>query len=274
MDVLAPAATRLKLSFSRRSPPRKAASPNTRRRFPMMLPVSEAFTTSVWPSHSAMTPKMSSARFPRVALSRPPSVAPMCPASCSVPSPSKLASGTSAAAAAPKPITGWRCNALERAATGKRSKIETRQPPKENRIASLQAEEPGISLLSSSLRARHGPASARLVHATFSLVGLSVRLRRPLRRLRRRPGRRFVPRRHAGEPGRIVVEEGLVGRGHPNGFAELCVIDALDDAAKQPTGRWLFSSLLVEIDLAAFDRHVIPGNETGARIRPHGEAST
>jgi hypothetical protein len=61
--------------------------------FPMIEPVSDAFTTSMWPSRSAMNARMSSAAFPNELLMRPPSPGPTCRVRCSVPRPIKPASG-------------------------------------------------------------------------------------------------------------------------------------------------------------------------------------
>jgi len=52
-----------------------------------------------------------------------------------------------------------------------RSKIEIRQRPKENRIASFQAEDAGISLLSRRLRARDGLPPRGSFTPRFHLLG-------------------------------------------------------------------------------------------------------
>ena len=64
-----------------------------------MLPMIEAFTSSISPARSATMAIMSSAALPKVALSSPPTAGPLRLARCSVASPMYPASGMMAAAA-------------------------------------------------------------------------------------------------------------------------------------------------------------------------------
>ncbi len=66
------AAVALNLGRGSRSPAVSTVAPNTKRRFPRMLPVMEAFTTAVCPALRAVMATMSSAAFPNVAFSSPP----------------------------------------------------------------------------------------------------------------------------------------------------------------------------------------------------------
>jgi len=108
MPALMPVEVRLKRSTGRFRPPATNASPRMSSRLPMMLPVIDAFTTLMYVATfagSAMTcaaarrpmmAMMSSAALPNVALSRPPMVGPVRAATCSVASPMRLASGSTA----------------------------------------------------------------------------------------------------------------------------------------------------------------------------------
>ncbi len=89
------------LNFGRgsRSPAVSTVAPNTRSRFPRMLPVMDALTTAVCPAFRAVMPTMSSAAFPKVAFSSPPRPGPRCRATASVEVPIHRASGISASAA-------------------------------------------------------------------------------------------------------------------------------------------------------------------------------
>src|SRR3954470_9910325 len=84
------------------TPPMKHDSPNTRSRLPMMLPVIEALTISVWWARRATMAMISSAALPNVALRNPPSVGPDRRARCSVADPMRPAAGTSDTAAVTK----------------------------------------------------------------------------------------------------------------------------------------------------------------------------
>ena len=61
--------------------------------FPMMEPVSDAFTISVSPARSAMKAMISSAALPKEALSKPPTPGPVWWVRCSVASPMSPARG-------------------------------------------------------------------------------------------------------------------------------------------------------------------------------------
>ena len=96
MLLLLSAAARLKCSSLCRHPPSSMARPSTSSMFPMIEPVSDAFTTSMWPSRSAMNARINSAAFPNELLMRPPRPGPTCRVRCSVPRPIRPASGMTA----------------------------------------------------------------------------------------------------------------------------------------------------------------------------------
>ena len=65
------AAVRLKVCFSRSSPPTSIAAPSTSRMLPMIEPTIEAFTTSCSPSLSAKKAMISSGALPKVTFRKP-----------------------------------------------------------------------------------------------------------------------------------------------------------------------------------------------------------
>ena len=74
-------------------PPNRNDSPSTRSRFPMIEPVSDAFTISVLSSRIRKNAITSSVTLPNVALISPPTRGPVWSASCSVERPIRPASG-------------------------------------------------------------------------------------------------------------------------------------------------------------------------------------
>ncbi len=75
------------------NPPASIDNPRTKRRFPIMDPVMEAFTNSNRPLLIANRVMINSAAFPSVALINPPIFGPVWDARPSVPSPMRPASG-------------------------------------------------------------------------------------------------------------------------------------------------------------------------------------
>jgi len=57
-------------------PPNSMLAPSTSSRLPMIDPVSDAFTTAIWPAVRAKNAMMSSATLPNVALRMPPTWGP------------------------------------------------------------------------------------------------------------------------------------------------------------------------------------------------------
>jgi hypothetical protein len=100
------AAVRLKVCFSRGSPPTNIAPPSTSRMFPMIEPTSDALTTSWSPSTSAKKAMISSGALPKVTFSRPPIPGPVRAAIASVASPITAAQGITPSAAALNTSTG------------------------------------------------------------------------------------------------------------------------------------------------------------------------
>ena len=90
------AAVRLKVCFSRGSPPTSIAAPITSRMLPMIEPTIDAFTTSWRPSISAKKAMISSGALPNVTFSRPPMPGPVRAAIASVASPITAAQGITA----------------------------------------------------------------------------------------------------------------------------------------------------------------------------------
>src|SRR4029453_6562124 len=93
------AAVALNLGRGSFSPAARSVAPRTKRRFPRMLPVMDAFTTAVCPAFSAAMATMSSAALPNVAFRSPPSPGPGGLAPAWVAEPIHRARGTRASAA-------------------------------------------------------------------------------------------------------------------------------------------------------------------------------
>ena len=93
-----PAIFGLNLWVPWRSPPISTLAPSTSSRFPMIEPVSDAFTTSIRPACSAKNEMISSAMLPNVALRIPPTCGPVSDPRRSVDSPTTQASPRIAAA--------------------------------------------------------------------------------------------------------------------------------------------------------------------------------
>jgi hypothetical protein len=100
------AAVRLKVCFSRPTPPTRGAAPSTSRMLPTIEPTIEALTTSWSPSRRAKKAMISSGALPKVTFRKPPTPGPVRAASCSVASPITAAVGMTPSAAAPKTSTG------------------------------------------------------------------------------------------------------------------------------------------------------------------------
>ncbi len=98
-----------------------------RSRLPRMLPVIDALTSSTIPARSATSAMISSAALPNVALSRPPTVGPVRAERCSVASPMKPASGSTARQASVNTSTGDMCCQLANSAAGTASNSSLRQ---------------------------------------------------------------------------------------------------------------------------------------------------
>ena len=91
------------------SPPKKSASPKTSSELPRIEPISAAFTTSVSPARSAKMQTNSSGRLPSADCRMPVAPGPSLEPSCSVASPTIIASSASAAAVTANVSTTLRC---------------------------------------------------------------------------------------------------------------------------------------------------------------------
>ena len=93
-----------------RRPPTRTLAPITSSRFPMIEPVSEAFTTSISPACSAKNAMISSAILPNVAFRMPPTCGPVSEPSRSVDKPTTQARPRMAIAETTKSSVGsaWR----------------------------------------------------------------------------------------------------------------------------------------------------------------------
>jgi hypothetical protein len=112
------AAVALKVCRSRPSPPTSMAAPITRRMFPRMDPMIEAFTTSWRPSANANRAMISSGALPNVTFSRPPIPGPDRDASSSVARPIRAAVGTMPRAAVKKITAAGACKSSSASAAG------------------------------------------------------------------------------------------------------------------------------------------------------------
>src|SRR5256885_15605811 len=103
-------------------PPTTRLRPSTSRRFPMMLPESDALTTLMCPARRAKKAMIISVALPMVALRIPPTEGPQYAARVPVDSPSTLAKGAMAKAEAIKMINGDACRRSRAMAAGTKSR--------------------------------------------------------------------------------------------------------------------------------------------------------
>ena len=123
-----PAAVRLNFWIGYFKPPANKLAPRTSNRLPMMLPVSEALTTSSSPRRSASKARINSAAFPNVAFRSPPIPGPSRSDNSSVDRPINPASGTMAKPAATNRTTAGASKAQTPIAIGTAHRNQVSQP--------------------------------------------------------------------------------------------------------------------------------------------------
>src|SRR2546426_5083565 len=111
-------------------------TPRTRRMFPMIEPVIDAFTTPTRPLDRATRAMSSSVAFPNVAFRRPPRPGPACLLTSSVATPIAYARGTIATPAIANPASGFAVTAHTATLRGTRKKNARTRRERTGRFAS------------------------------------------------------------------------------------------------------------------------------------------